>query len=238
MRSVPSRPRHRGLLAVLALALLGDPAAAAAASPQLLGNASPSTVVGLQIFDHTNLTGGSAPTGTISFALFGPGDTSCAAPIFTAAVAVSGTGSDNSPAYATPSAGTYCWIAAYGGDAGNASASTGCGNAAQTVTVSPTYAAEVTTAARSGGLLHATATISGGWSPTGTVTFTATGPDDQFCAGAPVFSSTVPVPGAGTYDSGTFAPTRAGAYAFRVRSAGTPTITASGRRRAWTRGRR
>src|SRR5206468_6306844 len=94
-------------IATIVLAFGASPAAAVAkVTPGLATNASPNTSVGLQIFDHTNLMGGSSPTGTITFKLFGPGDTTCQTSIFNTTTAVSGTGSDNSPTYTTPAAGT------------------------------------------------------------------------------------------------------------------------------------
>ena len=215
-------PARRAISATLALALgaLVAPAAAAAATPSLLVNASGSTIVGLQIFDHTNLTGGSSPRGTITFALYGPGDTTCASPIFTTSVTVSGTGSDDSPRYTTTAAGTYRWVARYGGDASNTPVSTACANANQQVIVTPTTPGVAMSAKQAGNSIFATATLSGGWSPTGTITFMVTGPNDQFCGGAVAFTATVPVNGAGVYSSGAFAPSAPGTYIFRVRYSG------------------
>ncbi|MGI8802291.1 MAG: hypothetical protein ACR2KV_08985, partial [Solirubrobacteraceae bacterium] len=99
------------LAAVLGLALCVS--SASASTPTLYANASPSTNVGLQVWDHTNLVGTSA-TGTLSFKLYAPGDPGCTgAPVFTATTVVSGTGSDDSPRFVTSSAGTYQWTVAY-----------------------------------------------------------------------------------------------------------------------------
>jgi hypothetical protein len=57
-----------------------------------------------------------------------------------------------------------------------------------------------------------TATLSGGATPTGTITFNLYGPDDATCTGAAIFTSTVPVNGNGTYPSASFTPTTAGTY--------------------------
>src|SRR5205814_974557 len=57
------------------------------------------------------------------------------------------------------------------------------------------------------------ATLSGGHSPTGTITFDLYGPSaSPDCSGAAVFTSTVPVSGNGDYNSGPFTPTTAGSY--------------------------
>jgi len=57
-----------------------------------------------------------------------------------------------------------------------------------------------------GGQVSATATVSGGQSPSGSVTFRLFGPNDASCSSVPVFTSTVPVSGDGSYDSGSFTP--------------------------------
>jgi hypothetical protein len=208
--------------AILLLAAL-PAGAAAATTPTLYTNASPTTNAGLQVFDHVNLGNSTTPTGTISFRLYPPGDTTCQSPVFTSAVPVSGTGSDDSPRFTTPGAGTYQWIASYSGDAANNPVATQCGAASQSVIVNKVYVAAKTTAAFSAGALHATAVLSGGFAPvTGTLTFTVTGPNDQYCSGTPVHTSTVSVTGAGTYDSGPFTPTAPGTYTYRIRYSGDP----------------
>ncbi len=64
-----------------------------------------------------------------------------------------------------------------------------------------------------GGALADTATLSGGHSPGGAVTFSAYGPDDPTCSGPPVWtSSPVPVTGEGTYASPSFIPASPGTY--------------------------
>lgn len=225
-----SRGRRRGgrlsagvgtwVAAILAVAVI-PAGAAAATTPTLYTNASPTTNAGLQIFDHANLGKSTNPTGTLTFRLYGPGDTTCQSPMFTTSVPVSGTGSDDSPRFTTPGAGTYQWIASYGGDADNNPVATPCGAAGQSVIVGKVWVGSKTTAGFDGGALHATTVISGGFAPvTGTITFTVTGPDDQFCSGTPVHTSTVPVTGAATYDSGSFTPTAPGTYTYRIRYSG------------------
>jgi autotransporter-associated beta strand protein len=57
-----------------------------------------------------------------------------------------------------------------------------------------------------------TATLAGGFSPGGTVTFRLYGPDDANCSGAPVFTDTKAVSGNGDYTSAGFRPTEVGTY--------------------------
>lgn len=81
------------------------------------------------------------------------------------------------------------------------------------------YTATLTTSASPdvslGGSIFDTATVTrvaGPYSPFGTVTFNAYGPDDATCTNRPVFTSTVNVDGDGSYPSGQFRPQSAGKY--------------------------
>lgn len=78
------------------------------------------------------LAGGSAPTGTIAFTVFGPQaspPSSCASGGTTVGTAsVNGNGAYQSSAAFTPAApGEYWWYASYGGDAGDEPAASACG---------------------------------------------------------------------------------------------------------------
>jgi hypothetical protein len=192
----------------------------AVSSPTLSTIASPSTEVGLQIFDNANLQGGQSPTGTITFTLFGPGDTTCTTPLSSSDVPVSGNGSYNSARVTTTQAGTYRWQARYSGDANNTAAGpTACADPAEAVIVDKARAALTTTASgpvNVGVPIHDTAVLAGGFNPTGSITFLAYAPTDLFCSGTPVFSSTVPVNGNGTYVSASFPPNGPGAYKWRA----------------------
>lgn len=89
--------------------------------------------------------------------------------------------------------------------AGSGSPSTVLGTATLTTQASPPVTV--------GSPIFDTATVSGGVSPTGTITFTLFGPDNPVCVGAPIFTSTpVPVAGNGPYVSGSFVPTTPGTY--------------------------
>src|SRR5262249_21169400 len=80
----------------------------------------------------STLSGGSSPTGTIAFEVFGPqssAPTDCSTGGTTVGTAsVSGDGTYNPSAGFTPTAaGTYWWYAGYGGDSGNGGSNSGCG---------------------------------------------------------------------------------------------------------------
>src|SRR5439155_146946 len=94
--------------------------------------------VGSQISDTATLAGGRNPTGTMTFTLFGPGDTACATPIFTSPRPVTGNGAVTSGAFTANAAGTYRWIASYVGDANNNAVTTTCNAPNESVAVSPT----------------------------------------------------------------------------------------------------
>ena len=160
--------------------------------------ASPPVAVGNPITDTATLSGGISPTGTITFTLFGPNNATCTgAAIFTSTVPVNAGNGDYTSAPFTPTAaGTYRFVAVYSGDANNASVTSPCGAANESVLVSPATPTIVTHASAPvpvGGTISDTATLSGGVNPTGTITFTLFGPSDATCATVPAFTSTTAV---------------------------------------------
>ncbi len=206
-----------------------------AATPQITTTATASAPVGNPIQDTATLSGGSTPTGTITFQVFGPNNATCAGPpAFTSApVGVNGNGTYVSPSFVPTSSGTYHWVATYSGDANNNGRTTACNDPNETTTVVPTVVQITTTASPSpsaplGSAIGDTATLTGGTAPTGTVTFTLYGPNDATCAGPPAFTATVPVNGTGSYPSGPFTPSAAGTYRFRATYSGDVNNQATG----------
>jgi uncharacterized protein (DUF2147 family) len=223
---VPAPRAHRGWrrLAVVVAPLLtagflatGVAPAAAATSLSLITTGSSNTTVGYQIFANLNLmNAGVTPTGLATFKLYSPTDPSCTWPIFTSTVAVAST-SVNSSTFMTNQAGTYRWTASYGGDANYyAAGPTPCSSASADVVVAKSRnILKVAAQAPSGGLLVTKATLSG-YLPNGTITLYVTGPNDTYCAGAPIFTTTITVNGAGTYTSAPFDPPVNGTYTWRA----------------------
>jgi hypothetical protein len=78
--------------------------------------------------DQATLSGGSSPTGFITFALFSPADPTCSGgAFFSQTVPVSGNGTvSTSGGPVADAAGTWHWTASYSGDANNSPAGSTC----------------------------------------------------------------------------------------------------------------
>jgi Ca2+-binding RTX toxin-like protein len=194
-------------------------------SPTLSTTASGPVTLGGQVSDTATLSGGSSPGGTITFTLYGPDDSNCSGtPAFTSTPkAVSGNGNYTSGPHTPTAAGTYRWIASYSGDANNNATAGVCNTPSENVAVakvSPSLSTNASGPITLGGSLSDTATLSGGTSPGGTITFTLYGPGDAGCTGQPVFTDTEAVSGNGSYTSDSFTPTAAGTYRWRAAYSG------------------
>ena len=188
------------------------------AGPTITTTASATVTLGGAVSDSAVIAGGFNPTGTITFRLYGPNDATCgSAPVFTsAAVPVNGNNTYGSGNFTPTAAGTYRWIATYSGDGNNSGVAGACNAANESVVVNkitPTMSTQASAGVGLGATVSDNATIAGGSSPTGSITFRLYGPNDATCGSAPVFTSAaVPVNGNNTYGSGNFTPTAAGTY--------------------------
>ena len=186
--------------------------------PIIATQASGPINVGGTISDTASLSGGTGPTGTITFDVFGPNNAICTgAPVFTSTVPVAGNGNYLSATFTPTAPGTYRFVASYSGDANNAAAATSCDDPAEAVVVStgnPTIVTHASAPVTVGGTITDTATLAGGANPTGTITFEVFGPDNATCSGIPAFTSTKTVSGDGNYTSDPFTVPAAGAYRF------------------------
>ncbi|HZZ43308.1 MAG TPA: SdrD B-like domain-containing protein [Tepidisphaeraceae bacterium] len=168
---------------------------------------------GAKLGDTANLTGGFSPTGTITFTLYNSAHTA----LYTDVVTVSGDGSYNTSIGTNPGGylptivGAYLWTAIYSGDTNNTSATDNGQNESEAV--SPNSPAINTQATVSNGgivgiaVLQDQATLSGGYNPTGTITFTLTQPDSTT-----ITVGSVPANGDNTYTSPTIIATEVGNY--------------------------
>ena len=172
------------------------------ASPGISTNAVAGPVsLGTAIHDTATLSGGFAPlTGTVTFSAYGPGDINCSTTAaFTSTVNVANGGATSGD-FTPTAAGTYRWIAAYSGDANNNSATTACNDSNEASVIQPN-SPTLSTAPTAKVILSDSATLSGGASPTGTLTFKLY--QNTTCTGTPAFAPTaVTVNGNGTYSSG------------------------------------
>jgi hypothetical protein len=177
------------------------------------------------MYDTAVLRGGVAPTGTITFTLYGPGDRGCSGPaVRTSTRTVRGNGPYISAPYTAVTAGSYRWVASYSGDPHNNRAGpTTCGDPNETIVIVPARPSLATLAsprALSGAPITDTAVLRQGANPTGSVTFTLYGPNDANCAGGAIFSSTRNVDGDGIYVSDPVTPLADGSYRWRARYSG------------------
>jgi len=147
--------------------------------------------------DVATLSGGVDPTGTIAFTL-----TSSGSRVDAQIVTLNGNGNYTTPTgFTLPTTGTvigtYTWTASYSGDLNNNPVGDNSSPGDEQVTVYPASPSLGTTAS-AGGLVGSTlndsAILSGGYFPTGTITFTLTGP-----GGSAVGTETVMVNGNGSY---------------------------------------
>lgn len=174
---------------------------------------SPTTAVGGAISDSAVLGNGRVPSGTLTFNLYGPGDTGCQHSISTLGTTVNGNGTYGSGNVAAAAPGTYRWTVAYGGDANNnAAPATACGSETVTVTkASPSLTTTPSAAVPVGGTVSDTAKLAGSYHGTGTVTFSLYGPGDTGCQSA-LKQLVATVNGDGTYGSSTVPVTTPGTY--------------------------
>jgi hypothetical protein len=147
-------------------------------------NTTPSAggVVGTSIHDSATVTGTlGSPAGSVIFELFPPSNATCsdggAAAVLTSAPisltsVTPGVSNASSPAFVTNAVGVYHWVATYSGSSIYKSATSNCADEAATISQG---GPSIVTHPSAGGQVpldvHDTATVSGGVSPTGTVTF-------------------------------------------------------------------
>ena len=150
-----------------------EPVVITTASPAINTSQQPATAtVGTSIADKATVTGGDNPTGTVTFNLYN-NSTASGTPLFTDTETLSG-GMATSASYPTTATGTDYWVATYNGDSNNNPVTSG--TASEPVVISPASPAINTSqqpaSATVGNSIADQATVSGGDSPTGTVTFT------------------------------------------------------------------
>ncbi|HET7419064.1 MAG TPA: Ig-like domain-containing protein [Candidatus Dormibacteraeota bacterium] len=150
-------------------------------------------VVGTTLTDTATLSGGTHPTNHITFTLFDPAGHVA----YTVDVNVDGNNDYSTPeGHVADMVGTWHWTAAYSGDEGNDPVASGAEDervvidpASPTITTSPNP-----TSVTGSATLKDTATLTGGFQPTGKITFTLYDPNDTA-----VHTEQVDVDGNGAY---------------------------------------
>ena len=191
------------------------------ASPSITTQANPTSgTVGqaLNVGDTATFHNGYNPTGSVAFTLYS--DNGCN----TAVSGVSGSESitSGSASYSTSwtpgAAGTYYWKASYAGDVNNNGFTTGCGDSNEQVVIGkagPSISTTATNASGASASVSDSATLSGGYNPTGSITFRLYGPSaTASCTTSNLVftSSPVAVNGNGTYGPVSFSPAAVGSY--------------------------
>jgi hypothetical protein len=96
-----------------------------------------SILLGEDTFDTATLSGAFDPTGSLTFRLYGPDDSTCAGtPVFTSIQTVNGNSVYSSTPFTPSTAGVYRWTASYSGDGVNPASASACNDPNETVTVS------------------------------------------------------------------------------------------------------
>ena len=189
---------------------------ATSAEPVTIGKATPSittcqqpasTTVGSSIADKVTVSGGYNPTGTVTFNLYNnPSGTGT--PAFTDTETLSG-GTATSASFTTTGTGTGYWVATYNGNSNNNSVTSV--TSAEPVTVTKATPSISTTqqpaSVTVGGTIADQVTVSGGYNPSGTVTFDLY--NNPNGTGTPAFTDTETLVG-GTATSASFTTTGTG----------------------------
>ncbi|KEF41757.1 MAG: hypothetical protein ER33_09915, partial [Cyanobium sp. CACIAM 14] len=166
-----------------------------------------STTIGNSIAAIATVNGGSNPTGSVTFSLYN-NTTASGTPLFTDTELLSG-GVATSANYVPTASGTLYWVATYNGDSNNGSLSSSAAGTPVTIGLaSPTISISLPSASATiGSPIAASATLSGGASPSGTVTFKLY--DNSAASGTPLFSDTEQLSG-GKATSASYVPTTSG----------------------------
>jgi hypothetical protein len=173
----------------------GETSTVLKAQPKIVTSASGPVQIGGSIHDTATLSDGFNPTGTITFTAFAPNsdgsaDTTCSTLVFTSQpITVNGNGDygsgDFTPSGVAPEiAGTYEWIASYGGDGNNFGAATKCGDTGEQSLVTKSPNDEKS---KQNLLPNDQCTVTG-FNPTGSCKFELFASTD--CTGATIFSET------------------------------------------------
>ena len=156
------------------------------ATPAIGTTAPVTAAVGSSIADQATVTGGLNPSGTVTFNLYN-NSTATGPALFSDTEPLSG-GTATSAGYLATATGTVYWVATYNGDYHDLPVTSA--TAAESVTITPATPAINTmpqpASATIGSSIADQATITGGYNPTGTVTFKLY--NNSTASGTPLFT--------------------------------------------------
>jgi hypothetical protein len=164
-----------------------------------------SIVVGSSVYDTATISGGYNPTGTVQYEYFS-GSSCGGSPTSVGTVEISSGTVPNSNSQQIDSAGSYSWMAAYSGDQNNNAESSTCEPLTVNMTTPVLTTSLIPSAAKNGGSVYDTATLTGVTSNAGgTITFYYSATPITSCsttsAGITQVGLPVSVSGPGTYNS-------------------------------------
>jgi hypothetical protein len=189
-------------------ATAGEPVTITKATPSIGTSQQPaSAAVGSSIADKATVTGGYDPSGTVTFDLYN-NSTASGTPLFTDTETLSG-GTATSAGYTATAAGTDYWVATYNGDGNNSGVTSATAGEPVTITkATPSIGTSQQPASVTFGTAVADkATVTGGYNPTGTVTFDLYSNSNG--TGTPLFTDTETLSG-GSATSKSYTATTAG----------------------------
>jgi hypothetical protein len=172
-----------------------EPVSITPATPAINTTQQPATAtVGTLIADTATVTGGYFPTGTVTFELYSNAMAS-GTPLYTDSNVPLVSGVATSTGYTATATGTDYWVAAYNGNTNNKAVSSPATSEPVTITqVTPTInTSQQPASAAVGSSIADKATVSGGYSPTGTVTFDLY--NNSAGTGTPLFANTETISG-------------------------------------------
>jgi hypothetical protein len=181
-----------------------------------------SFAAGIGPFDlSAALADGDAPTGTITFRLFGPYPWGCTGPASSVTLPVTGNGTYETSALVSNAFGTYRVLTTYSGDARNAPLASWCGQ--QDFDITDRGTAKLHVEARGSRAVGAPLTLVSSFDPgvaaSGDVVVSLFGPSDPACERAPLVSERVTAVD-GRIPAITYVPTTTGRHTVTLQYAG------------------
>ena len=199
-----------GAVVATALGLLFSVSAPAA--PPTLTLEATDAVIGGSIHATAELAESPGATGEISFEVFASDDPTCEGPALEqSAATVSEEGEYESEDFDPTVVDDYYWTASYSGDGENEPAEAICAATSSVTKASPNLTATATSTVVVGGTITDQATLSGGFSPSGEVTFKVYPPADTTCTSTPLETDSAPID-SGIATSGDFLTQQAGDF--------------------------